>query len=230
MFKLWKRLKKQYKARRFYTQWISPGMFCFDIGANAGEKTDFFLHCGGRVLAVEPQQSCYASLVQKYSSDNRVQLVHKAVGDTPGEAELNICNIDEVSTLSAEFRDFYNRYDFLSFTRSEKVEVTTLDDLITRYGTPSFCKLDIEGYELPALLGLSHPIAAVEFEFNGPFKGNAVKCVERLNELGNYRFNYCTYENYRFELPRFERAEQFMEHFSSLPDSVLTGDIFAVHA
>ena len=78
----------------------------------------------------------------------------------------------------------------LDWDQTSEVGVTTLDHLIELYGMPAFCKLDVEDYELPALLGLSQALPALSFEFYPTTMNKAVACVDRLEELGSYRYTW----------------------------------------
>lgn len=69
------------------------------------------------------------------------------------------------------------------------VPVTTLDALITRHGAPDFCKIDIEGSELAALEGLSTALPLLSFEYI-PATEMTLACIQRLQTLGNYRYNW----------------------------------------
>jgi hypothetical protein len=46
------------------------------------------------------------------------------------------------------------------------VNVVTLDSLIKEYGTPDYIKVDVEGFDLEVLTGLSSQISLISFEFN----------------------------------------------------------------
>lgn len=227
MFKAWKNFRKRQKARWLYSRWIHQQTLCFDIGANHGDRTDIYLHLGGRVVAVEPHQECYSTLSFKYESNSRVTVLPFAVGEHSRVAEMSVGNIDKISTLSSEFRDFYSQYSFILYDKRQLVQVITLDMLIEAHGLPYFCKLDIEGYELKALQGLTQAIPVIEFEFNAPFKENAIQCVQLINQRGNYKFNLSTYENYTLHFSEFLDVDEFILRFRKLPDDILTGDIFA---
>jgi hypothetical protein len=60
---------------------------------------------------------------------------------------------------------FFVSTQAFSWQKSSKVQVTTLNQLIKDYGNPSFCKIDVEGYEYKVLKGLSEPIKTISFEF-----------------------------------------------------------------
>jgi hypothetical protein len=66
--------------------------------------------------------------------------------------------------------------------------VVTLDSLIDSHGVPSYCKIDVEGFEPQALRGLSYPIATIDFEFHRELAEAIEDCLERLADLGDYRY------------------------------------------
>jgi hypothetical protein len=46
------------------------------------------------------------------------------------------------------------------------VNVATLDSLIDEFGVPDYAKIDVEGFDLEVLRGLSRPIPLLSFEYN----------------------------------------------------------------
>lgn len=191
--------------QRFYRQFISPGDLAFDIGAHVGNRPAAILGIGARVVAVEPQPLMAATLRSLYARCDGFHLVNKAVGEKAGWAEMRVSSqTPTVSTLSTGWIDAVQRAE--SFTRIQwdrrlPVDVTTLDNLISEFGKPVFCKIDIEGYELEALRGLSQPLPAISFEYLPPTKDKAMACIDRLLELGPYSFNVIHAEYPRFSLP-----------------------------
>ncbi len=67
--------------------------------------------------------------------------------------------------------------------------MTTLDQLIAEYGSPSFCKIDVEGFERQVLEGLSSPVSCISFEFTREFLDDARVCVSLLENLGSIEVN-----------------------------------------
>ena len=94
------------RSIEFYGQFIGPGSLCFDVGANAGSRTDIFWLFGARVVAVEPQPSCIATLHRLHGHHEAVHVAPTALGSVAGEAELHINpEMPVVSTVSQTWRD-----------------------------------------------------------------------------------------------------------------------------
>ena len=211
---------------RFYNQFIKTGDLCFDLGANHGSRTDVFLSLGAKVIAVEPQPECTEELKEKYEGKN-AEVIEAAVSSKHGEGKLYLCNMDEVSTLSEDFKDYYSKYDYLSWKKSINVKLITLDELIAKYGVPEFCKIDVEGWESEVMKGLSSPLHYLSYEFNGPFKVNVIDCIDRLSTLGEVVYNYSFYESFELESAEWLSAEEMKAKIASLPANILHGDIYA---
>jgi hypothetical protein len=64
--------------------------------------------------------------------------------------------------------------------------VTTLDVAILKYGLPDYCKIDVEGYELEVLTGLSQAIPMISYEYHLRKDGlaTALACLEHLSSFG----------------------------------------------
>lgn len=168
----------------FYRDFVGAGDLCFDIGANVGNRTVLFREIGARVVAVEPQGTCVKRLAERFGEDPDVAIVPSALGGHTGTAEIAICEEDPtISTMSERWQS-EGRFADRTWSRRESVPVTTLDLLIEEHGAPSFCKIDVEGFEIEVLRGLSAPVRCVSFEFTHEFLGTARECVEHLASLG----------------------------------------------
>ena len=157
---------------RFYSQFVHPGDLCFDVGANVGRRTHVLLQLDARVIAVEPQEQCMRRLRRRFGRNGRVTLVQHAVGEKPGQAQIQLCDSHSLSSLSAEWIESVRasgRYAQCTWGGSVTIDVTTLDNLIGEYGRPAFIKLDVEGYEYEALKGLSQPVPCLCFEVTPEF-------------------------------------------------------------
>jgi FkbM family methyltransferase len=173
--------------KRFYRNLI-PNDGCgvvFDIGANIGDKTRIFSELAENVIAVEPTPSLATVLQERFRNQANVTVVPKAIGAVEGKARLRLlgggggCN-----TLSAKHAQRVEAKEPVPFASEEntiEVGVTTLDKLIEAYGAPLYIKIDVEGYEMDVLKGLTAQVPLLSFEANLPdFARETVTCVELI--------------------------------------------------
>lgn len=123
-------------------------MTVIDVGANIGFYTAFMANIvgeKGRVYAFEPSPHNF-NLLKKYNNNNNVTLVQAAVGDTTGEIVLYVSdklNVDHQTYETDEIREKVNvlSYRLDDYLKNEKVD---------------FIKMDIQGFEYQALLGMKN--------------------------------------------------------------------------
>lgn len=219
--------KEMLNSKKFYSQFINPGALCFDVGANLGNRTVLFSELGAKVIAVEPQLYCINYLKSFFSNDKNVVIVEVALGDAEGESEISICDeTNVISTMSDKWRTTGRFSKSYNWNKKQKVKVTTLDNLIQKYGTPHFCKIDVEGYELNVLKGLSKKIPFISFEFTKELFSDSIKCLDVLSGISNFEANYSTGESMGFALPQWVSKDTLISHINNNPDPALWGDIY----
>ena len=108
--------------------------------------------------------------------------------------------------------------------------VTTLDALIGKHGTPAFIKIDVEGFEEEALMGLSHPVRALSFEFTTIQRQVAIACIERCVALNYQRFNAALGESQTLVNADWVGGEEMASWLAALPHAANSGDIYAALA
>lgn len=218
------------KELGFYSQFLGKGDICFDIGANIGDKCDLFLELGAKVIAVEPQESCWRVLNRRFKNDN-VCVETVALAD---KEEVCTLFIDRSHTLATISKAWINsmkesgRFPSHKWGSKLSVRTKTLDMLITKYGKPAFCKIDVEGFELDVLRGLSEPIRMIGLEFVPERIENSLSCVDYLAKLGEAEFNYCLNDSNSFALSAWVDCESIKKTLNEMDKSIENyGDVYA---
>jgi FkbM family methyltransferase len=220
--------------RRLYASFLRPGDLAFDIGAHVGDRVAAFRALQARVIALEPQPACATLLRVMHALDRKVTVVAAAAGRQAGTMEMMV-NIDNptVSTVSPAFIRAARGaagWERETWTHTIRVPVVTIDDLIARYGLPSFAKIDVEGHEAEALSGLSQPIPTLSFEFTTIQREVATTCLARCASLGYDRFNAVLGERPVFVHNAWQSAEGIGRWLAALPHEANSGDIYATRS
>lgn len=201
----------------------------FDIGANVGNKTELFLKYGARVICVEPQKCCLDKLYDRFLNNSNVTIVPYAVSSDGSPRMFRISSATTLSTFSEEFikRTSHDRFKNYTWGNPIEIETTSLNNLIDKYGTPSYCKIDVEGGEKDILQGLSHPIPVISFEYTPELHDLAMECVSILCALSNYKFRYSEGESMEYSVDKSLNAEDLNNYLITQSNKIVFGDIYA---
>ncbi|PXX92775.1 FkbM family methyltransferase [Marinobacter vulgaris] len=229
---IYRRPGRQRALRRLYGEFIRPGDLVFDIGAHLGDRSSAFAALGAQVVALEPQPQLLRWLRRLTRRQPCIVCLPLAVGRAPGEAELALSlRNPTVASLDSRWREQLRSttagFRHVRWEDSITVTVTTLDELIEQYGRPSFCKIDVEGFEVEVLAGLSQPLPALSFEFVNGTLEQALQCLQELERLGRYQFNVIAGEQRRFIRPSWQDPEALRQWLDAGADGIASGDIYA---
>ncbi|MDN5750422.1 MAG: FkbM family methyltransferase [Pseudonocardia sp.] len=218
---------------RFYRPFLGPGDVGFDVGAHVGSRVRAWRKLGVLVGAVEPQPDLVRVLRLLFGRDPGVTVVSQAVGARAGRARLGVAT--RTPTVSSMSREWIGAvaadggFARVRWDRSVEVAVTTLDALVAAHGEPAFCKVDVEGFEVEVLAGLSRPVRALSFEYLPPAHDAALAAlalVERLGE-GRYRYNYSPVETLRWASERWLDAAGLVRLLDRVRPTGRSGDVYA---
>jgi FkbM family methyltransferase len=219
--------------RAFYSTVISKDDTVFDVGANVGQRTQLFAELARRVIAVEPQPLCLKHLRSRFRFNRNVIIENLALSDREGEATMCLSDSHTISSMSRKFINVMKEHTFRDSRWDKEITVptNTLDHLIEVYGVPKFVKIDVEGFEINVLKGLTVPVPFISFEFTPELMEEARACVERIREVSaDYRFNYCLGEDLNFVLPEHADYSTFMNVIlPGMGAKGTFGDIYAIH-
>jgi FkbM family methyltransferase len=172
----------------FYATFVKKGDICFDVGANVGNRIKPLLSIGAKVVAIEPQEKCFNYLKSKFG--RQIRLVGKGLGAAPAVKDFHLSADTTISSFSDEWINAVkdtHRFQEKKWDQTVQVEMTTADELVATYGKPAFIKIDVEGYELEVLKGLSQPIPMISFEYTVPEQPQrAIQCIEQIEKHNNH--------------------------------------------
>jgi len=125
----------------------------FDVGANDGTDTAYYLGLGYSVVAIEADPRLAARLRERFAVEvdtGMVKVANVAVTDEDcAEVALYRSQVDTESSLIPSMAERSGP--------AERIVVAGrgLCSLFGEYGVPWYCKIDIEGYDAMAVSGMS---------------------------------------------------------------------------
>jgi FkbM family methyltransferase len=128
---------------------VRPGKIVWDIGANVGLFSFAAASLGAEVVAVEPDL-WLAELMHRSAQLNKlpVTVVPAAVSDRAGLSKLYLLNSGRASNSLA------------GSGCAQTTLTVTLDWLLEQFPPPHVLKIDVEGWEYPALRGATKVLQA----------------------------------------------------------------------
>ena len=137
--------KRESYAAEYLNTFLDKDEICFDVGANIGYYVIIESNAcpDGEIYAFEPVSDTFSILMENLPS-GKIQAYKLAMGDSIGEATINVGCDRNLSTIT----DKTNAID------TETINCTTVDAWSDQHGiTPTFLRMDTEGYETKIMQG-----------------------------------------------------------------------------
>jgi len=205
---------------------LNSGDLFFDIGAHLGSKSNQFLNKKLKTVMVEPLPQCIKQLKVKFKDKKDVEILQKAVGKNIGTMTLEInSKMPTISTMAEHWKK--GRFSSEKWDQKILVEVITLDQLIKIYGKPDYIKIDVEGFELEVLLGLTQKVGIISFEFASEFLDQTFECLSHLKKIGYNDYNFSIGEKRKF-FSEWSTTDKLIKKLENeiVNDKMLWGDIY----
>ena len=148
--------KYEEKFDEYTVSRIPTGAVVWDVGANVGFFTNRFSKAvgdKGMVVAFDPSPNCISVLSKKFSDNANVVIEPVGLADIAGQTDFSLKGgTDPTGGIGA--RDDHN----VSVT----VNISTGNDYILEHPkrVPNFIKMDVEGYEYEALMGMTSVLSS----------------------------------------------------------------------
>ena len=191
----------------------------FDIGANRGAFTDKCLHeyKQAKIILVEPNDGLYHLLTQKFSYNKNITILSEVVSTVSDELiDFYISDCDVISTSSVEWVN-NSRFSGNHNWQPVKKQTINIDKMVEMYGAPDLLKIDVEGYELEVIKGLSKKQKEICFEWAEEQYDNINKTCEHLKQIGYEEFGFIYGDEYLKRPSEFSVWEKCKIHEDIIP-------------
>jgi FkbM family methyltransferase len=178
---------------------IRRSEFVVDVGANIGDwsKATLRLLDPKTLVAIEPSSQSFRQLKERLNSDSRVHLERVALGNSPGEATLNLFTVPAFDSLHSPLQNLHRTYNLPAPIGSEAVKLETLDAVLWpwRDHKVDILKIDVQGGERDVLAGATSTLTRtrcvlLEVLFVSHYQNESLFCDlnEQMNSLGFFLY------------------------------------------
>ena len=148
-------------------------------------------------------------MLERCGNRSALTVIDKALGSERGETQMFVHPKRGSSSLVTGWRE--------GTEATIDIEVTTLDDMFRIHGRPSYIKIDVEGFELEVLKGLSQPIPCISLEYHLTEENIqiTIDCLKYLSGLADLKINLAKNYPMEWEFPEWLGLDEFLKLFPS---------------
>jgi FkbM family methyltransferase len=177
----------------------------FDIGANCGNYTMANIEKYDKIICVDAS-ALQCELLDKRIPKDKCTIVHSLVTSDPNAQFYRCIGDSGISSANMEWINGKGRFSpgktdwwpGLQWT-PENPPKTSMDQLISIHGTPSFIKIDVEGHEKEVIKSLSAYSGPLAFEWAEELKYETIEIINYIHEvLGHSLFYIQQMDEYTF--------------------------------
>lgn len=201
-----------------FFDFVGPSDLAFVFGDQTGKITATLEKMAVKTVSIQPFSNYFGVLSRQFTPESGVVLVHEDVGAFHAEFYHNGIYEKHILPYSS---------NLTADETQEYVIITTLDELIERYGLPAFCHISGDGFEPDLMKGLNNPIKTVAFTFYSYSSEKTTEILRRLLHIGDYEFNWKKSADGKFLSKNWLSARDLHQSMSSYGKSVFSGEIYA---
>lgn len=134
-----------------------------DVGANVGQFGEGLRAEGyqGKIISIEPIASVFEELSKKATADGNWETHRCGLGAQPGRAQIHVSELTVFSSI-LDITSTASLHDSrTAVTRTEEIEIRTLDQVAAGLSGNILLKIDAQGYERQVIDGGRETIARV---------------------------------------------------------------------
>ena len=190
-------------------------MLIFDIGANLGVYTQELLnkYSDATVILIEANPKLVPALIQKFISNPNVKIYHHVVSEKSGET-IDFYLNNAVHTVSTASQNWIknSRFSDMKWDEVIKVDSITVDEMVDAFGIPDIIKIDVEGYELSVIKGITKKYKLIQFEYAEEELDGIRESLKWLISLGYDQISFKETDNNHSVIPEIFYTEDEFEH------------------